>query len=352
MTPTHKKILIFSLASLLVLGIGVTSQAGRVIGMSDSIGAPEYNREVSSDNQVLHSAALSPSGIGDNEMKIGVRNPQLSEGVKDDYFSLRGAFRSSAEAFLPPFSQQADVFPPEVQAGLMVISDLTSGTHYLEKGVSRHWPIASITKLMTAVVASQVLSPDTKLTMSPSNFPTEEGTSTRSLVVGDEFFIRDIIQIMLIVSDNAAAEALAQAYGRDDFLAKMNAQAKAWGMNKTYFYDPSGLSPVNQSSIEDLEKMAYQLVRNHEDILRITQKPGVRVIEQGSGRERAITPINAFAGRSDFLGGKTGYIDEAGGNLLSIFSVQKRPILIVVLNSTARFDDTEILLDWFKYNFQ
>ena len=123
-------------------------------------------------------------------------------------------------------------------------------------------------------------------------------------------------------------------------------------MTRTFFDDPSGLSPVNQSSAEDLEKLAWQLMNRYGDILKTSRQSGGRVIEQSSKKERSIKPINLFAGRSDFLGGKTGFIDEAGGNLLSIFRVKQRPVLIVVLNSLGRFEDTEKLLYWFKENYE
>lgn len=349
MTTTHKKITLLVVIILIAFWANAVPQQGKTITMNDKL---QTNPGVASLSSLESQAAAVPTlQTSDKEITIGIDREQFG-GSKDEDALIVGALSASTNAFTSPFIQRAEIYPPEIQAGIAFIGDLNSGMHYLEKGIDRHWPIASITKLMTAVVASKVLSPETIITMSPENFPGEEGSSTRSLKTGDEFMVRDLIKIMLIVSDNAAAEALAQSYGRADFLSKMNSQAKIWGMTQTYFYDPSGLSPVNQSSVADLEKLAFQLMNHHQDILGITQGSGVRVLEQKSKRERSILPINVFAGRSDFIGGKTGFINEAGGNLLSIFSVKKRPVLVVVLNSSNRFDDTSTLLDWFKQNYE
>ncbi len=349
MIITHKKIALLVVMVLVAFWANTVPQKGKTITANDKL---QTNPGVASLSSLQSQAAAIPTlETSDKEMAVGIHSNRLKDGGNTEALMV-GALAASTNAFTSPFIQRAEIYPPEIQAGIALVGDLNSGTHYLEKGISRHWPIASITKLMTAVIASKVLSPETVITISPENFPKEEGSSTRALKAGDEFTVRDLMEIMLIASDNAAAEALAQAYGREDFLSKMNDQAKIWGMTQTYYYDPSGLSPVNQSSVTDLEKLAFQLVSHHEDILDITHQSGVRVVEQKSKRERSILPINVFAGRSDFIGGKTGFIDEAGGNLLSIFSVKRRPVLIVVLNSSNRFDDTSTLLDWFKQNYE
>jgi len=70
-----------------------------------------------------------------------------------------------------------------------------------------------------------------------------------------------------------------------------------------------------------------------------------------SSRPVAFSNINHFAGQADFLGGKTGYTDDAGGNLLSLFSYQKRPVLVLVMGASDRFGETRRLLQWFKNSY-
>ena len=347
---SHQKKIIFLLSLVVVaLGANILPQSGRVITVKDEL---RTRNEALSLISLESRAAVFPSANStDSDMRIGPENNN-ERVISKDKTITEGAFVAPLTFSEPPFKQMGEVFPPEITATIAVVSDLESGTSYLDKGVSRHWPIASITKLMTAVTASKVLSPEARVLITAEDFPKERDSTSAYLKAGEEYLVSDLMQMMLIASDNVAAEVLARAYGREKFLLKMNEQAELWGMGKTYYYDPSGLSPVNQSSAGDLEKLAFQLTSQGEDILRISRKPEGRVTEQVSGREYRVAAINTFAGRSDFLGGKTGFIDEAGGNLFSIFSVRSRPILIVVFNSAARFEDTARLLSWFKENYQ
>lgn len=347
---SHQKKIIFLLAlAVVALGTNILPQGGRVITVKDEL---HTGKEPLSLISLESRAAVFPSAnSADSEMRIGPENNQERTLLKDKKV-IEGAFVASITSSEPPFKQMGEVLPPDITATIALVSDLESGTSYLDKGVGRHWPIASITKLMTAVIASQVLSPEARILITAEDFPKERDSTSAYLKAGEEYLVSDLIQMMLIASDNVAAEVLARAYGREKFLLKMNEQAELWGMGKTYYYDPSGLSPVNQSSAEDLEKLAFQLTSEGEDILRISRRPEGRVTEQVSGRQYRVAAINTFAGRSDFLGGKTGFIDEAGGNLFSIFSVRGRPVLIIVFNSVARFEDTARLLSWFKENYQ
>jgi D-alanyl-D-alanine carboxypeptidase len=83
----------------------------------------------------------------------------------------------------------------------------------------------------------------------------------------------------------------------------------------------------------------------------MTRNRTITVKELGSGNEWPASNTNNFSGRPDFLGGKTGYTDEANGNLVSLFSYGSRPILVVVLGSENRFLETEKLINWFKNDF-
>ena len=250
----------------------------------------------------------------------------------------------------PPFYRVAVSEPPKILSGAALILDLKSGEIYFDLNSLKRWPIASLTKLMTAVVSSKNLNPQAVVTLTEADFaiPPNNGNL---LKVGDRYTVRDLIKVMLVSSSNESAEALAGFYGRANFISQMNSEARKWDMLETYFNDPTGLSVSNQSTIRDIQKLVEQIYENFPDIFSITRNRTIAVKELGSGNEWLSSSTNNFSGRPDFLGGKTGYTDEANGNLVSLFSHASRPILVVVLGSSERFLESEKLINWFKNDF-
>jgi D-alanyl-D-alanine carboxypeptidase len=125
-------------------------------------------------------------------------------------------------------------------------------------------------------------------------------------------------------------------------------------MNDTHYDDPSGLSAGNESTPSDLLKLAQKIYTDYPQVLAITRNPEVTITELNTGKNVAVKSINNFAGRPDFIGGKTGYTDEASGNLLSIFRYEDRPVLVIVMGTSddQRFNNTLALYDWFTANFR
>ncbi len=251
-------------------------------------------------------------------------------------------------AVLPPGVAAAN--PPGVDDEESLVADLGTGQEYVSVNAGERWPLASVSKLMTAVVASQVLNPSDRITITQSMIdadPTE-----RILHVGDVYTVANLMYIMLLPSNNVAAEAFAQYYGRARFLAAMNAQAQAWGMTNTYYDDPSGLSAGNESTADDLLKLARHVYGEYPQILAVTRTPSITLTNLATGQPVMVRSINAFAGTPGFIGGKTGYTDQADGNLLSIFSYHGRAILVLVMgvSDAVRFSAAQTLFDWFKQN--
>jgi len=167
---------------------------------------------------------------------------------------------------------------------------------------------------------------------------------------GEIFSASDLMKAMLVVSSNDAAEALANSYDYQNFRNLMRGKSFELEMNDTSFSDPSGLSILNQSTPADLEKLINYILKNRPEIFEITRANSI-IKEISSGKARKILNNNKFAGRTDFLGGKTGYTDEAGGNLISLFQANGRKLLIIIFGSQDRFGETEKLRDWVKSNF-
>jgi len=246
--------------------------------------------------------------------------------------------------------QQKEITTPVADVSAAAVLDLESGAPYFSYKEKIRWPMASLTKIMTAAVATEKLNMDQDVTITDEDFKFLEGAGA-TLKVGDKYSLGDLIQIMLTVSSNEAAEAIANAYGRDGFIKAMNDQAKDWGLRDTNFNDPTGISVSNQSTASDLYKLTRQVYNGFPELFKITRKTKILVREVESHKAVRFANINTFAGRADFLGGKTGFTEEAQGNLISIFSLNARPVVIVVLGTTDRFGESEKLWEWFKSNY-
>lgn len=260
--------------------------------------------------------------------------------------SYSGETNTTSSVFSRVETSLVPVFPQEAS----LVADLTNGVVLEQQNENVRWPTASITKLMTATLVLDHLSTSTQITITPQMFavyPQEE-----TLKVNGTYTVEDLLHVMLMPSSNVAAEAMADYYGRAVFLAEMNQRAAQWGMTNTYFDDPSGLSSANESSAHDLAILAQHVYENYPQIFAITRTAKTTITELNSGKAVDVKSINDFAGTPNFVGGKTGFTDEAQDNLLSIFNYNNHPVLIIVLGVTDRFGDTTKLLNWFTMNYR
>ncbi len=251
------------------------------------------------------------------------------------------------------FTRIATTTVPNFEREAILVRDITNGVDLADINENVRWPTASLTKLMTATVVLDHLSMDTKITITPQMMAVdpEEG----HLVVDGTYTVYDLLHVMLMPSSNVAAEALADYYGRSQFLAAMNQRAAEWGMTDTYFNDPSGLSSANESTAHDLAILATHVYESYPTILQFTDTPDIVITNFANNTNVDVRSINQFAGDANFIGGKTGYIPEARDNLLSMFRYGGKPVLIIVLgagDTAERFSDTTKLLDWFTMNYK
>ena len=230
---------------------------------------------------------------------------------------------------------------PAVAAGAYLLS----GKKLVGWKTDKRWPVASVSKLVSAYVVEADMAADDQITLS------EEVVATMGdaglFKAGEVFSVKDMMKAMLMVSSNDAAGALADYYGHDEFVAEMNAAALRIGMANSHFVEPSGLSVQNQSTVEDLVELAAYILRHEPEILAITRQSTDFIVDSNTGAVRELVNINWFAGSTGFLGGKTGSLPEADGNLLSIFSVPGygEPVIVVVLGSKDRFGETRDILE-------
>ena len=220
--------------------------------------------------------------------------------------------------------------PPAVTARAYLLADLNTGETIIGRGAKTAYPIASITKLMTALISLEV--------MNQANLVAIDG---EKLAVGD------LLYPLLLESSNEAAEAMAQAYGRDRFIALMNDKARDLNLKQTAFADPSGISEGNRSTAEDLARFLEYLYREASYPLNVTQLPQKRL-----GRHLWLNN-NRLVRAAGFLGGKTGKTVPARQTLASIIELPlpdgtSRPIALVLLQSDDREGDAAVLMEYLQ----
>ncbi len=239
----------------------------------------------------------------------------------------------------------------ELRARAAGAADLSSDRIFYQKNINEPLPIASITKLMTALVALENYDLDGLIKISKKAVETEGDKG--GLVVNEELSARELLKIMLIESSNDAAVALAEKNGELDpqkFVELMNQKALALDMRQTKFRDPAGLNGGNISSVSDLLKLAKHLFSLWPGIAEITRTPALTVFSADGRISHQLKNTNRLLEKTpDIIAGKTGYSDEASGCLLVLTQInEKNKVIAVVLGSPDRFGEIEHLLDWLK----
>jgi len=258
---------------------------------------------------------------------------------------------TSSEIVPKKFSDNLAI--PSISAESALVADLDSGQILLDKNSNKQLPIASLTKLMTAVVASEAINLErtVKITENMLNATVQ----STPLNVGENYAVFDLLYPLLQQSSNGAAEAIASVLGRSFFVSQMNFKAKSLGMRNTNFADASGISDDNISTLSDLAKMAKYILDKRIFIFNITI--GKRISVFGPGKFLNIKNFNDFAENAELIGTKNGKTGAALETIITVWKFKdkdenERRIFIGVLRSENRKADTEIILNWLKENFE
>jgi D-alanyl-D-alanine endopeptidase (penicillin-binding protein 7) len=244
---------------------------------------------------------------------------------------------------------------PEVSASSAIVVDVFSGKVLFSKNIDAQSSIASITKLITALVALDH-EPDFEREYVMPNSDRREGGRI-NLFLGDKITIKDLFNASLVGSDNTATIALVHAldFSEADFVIKMNEQATALGLKNTVFVDPIGLSSNNKSTAEEVAKIAAAAFL--QDKIRQTVTQNSYVLKTKQGKTRVIESTDDLLSEKKnytILGGKTGYLGSAGFCFTGKFTQNEHEVISVVLGSTgvdARFIDTDALVNWVYNNY-
>ena len=211
-------------------------------------------------------------------------------------------------------------------------------------------PIASITKLMTALVVTEAQQPlDEMLVVTQDDIDTEKGSRSR-LSVGTRLSREEMLHLALMSSENRAANALGRNYpgGLPAFVAAMNAKAQVLGMRDTHYEEPTGLSSKNQSSARDLATLVD--AAHHYRIIRELSTSPEYQVEVGR-RELTFRNTNGLVRSPSWDIGlqKTGYISEAGRCLVMQAKMAGRQLIMVFLDSAGKYTriaDAERVRRW------
>lgn len=214
---------------------------------------------------------------------------------------------------------------------------------------SRRAP-ASLTKMMTVLVALDHVSLDYPITVTPSAADYSPDWTVMGLLAGETLTVRELLYGIFLVSANDAAEALAQGIEpRDQFIAEMNAKASALGLRDTHFTNPTGLDDDGlYSTAYDLATIASVLVQRFPDVMAIAGSQSVNLVATDQHREYALYTLNKLL-TWDYPGAtglKTGFTYNAGGCVAGSAQRGSVRLVAIVLNSDFFFTDATKLLDY------
>jgi len=230
-----------------------------------------------------------------------------------------------------------------------------------KKNINQPLPIASLTKLMTAVIVLEDKNYDLEnswvISEKAANQENVPNYGNLDSQVGKKLKVKDLLDLMLIYSSNDAAWAFSEVIGPDYFVEEMNQKANDLGLTNTHFVNPTGLDPndlhydpdpailhyFNYSSVKDLTKLAQYILKERPLIFELSRQKHLYLLQDGI--------FDLFL-TQEVVGGKTGYTDEAGGCILFVFKDEKGNLFLNVILGTpsfrARVEEMQKLIDWLQ----
>jgi D-alanyl-D-alanine carboxypeptidase len=236
---------------------------------------------------------------------------------------------------------------PSIKGRAAIVVDLTAGQILYQQDQSTRYAEASLTKMMTAMVAADLAPLDTVITVPDA--ATQVEPNHMGISAGEKLTVRELLDGMLLDSGNDAAEAIAMGIvDRPKFIDFMNQKAAALHLRASHFTNPSGLDePDHYSSAYDLAVVGATLLADYPDIRAIVGSKQISIYS--TQQHKAFNPINIDRLLSTYpgaIGIKPGYTGAAGYCLAAAATRNGRTILVVVLGSTQHFTDAVTLLDF------
>jgi hypothetical protein len=303
-------------------------------------------------NFVIHGWPVYPGGerSGNDFSGGGIK---ISDA---DAKALFDEVKQDTPVLIHKSADKPDTFVYEPQVPDLVtkeyfIADISNGTILAASDLDKRVPIASLTKLMTAVVASEKINLDGRIWVASPNFVQSmiPRLSNRASVS-----IYSLMQVLLLESSNEAAEVLAGEIGRAEFIQEMNAKAIQLGMLDTTFADPSGLDDGNISTLADLYTLTKYIQENKRFIFEITANEIVPNAYIGDEFAELVN-FNEIEDMDTFVGGKVGETIAAGKTSISLhrvsFKDQDRILAVILLGAENRTTEIQTLIQYVKARF-
>ena len=283
---------------------------------------------------------------------VSVQAPAKAQRLGRTVIASTAVSSSSGASFGQIYGLHQTVDPLDLKSSVALVLDQETNEVLLSKNSEAVLPIASLTKLMTALVVVEARQPmDEIITITSEDVDTEKFSSSR-LAVGTTLSRGDALHLALMSSENRASHALGRHYpgGLPAFVQAMNAKARLLGMHDTHYVEPTGLSSQNQSSAKDLA----MLVRT------TYQQPTIRELStstdyavQVGARNLQFRTTNSLVRNPSWDIGlqKTGYIVEAGRCLVMQARMAGRKLIMVFLDSTGKYSrqgDAERVRKWLE----
>lgn len=286
----------------------------------------------------ISTSALAIRGGGIKEIFIVSQKPEVKTKIETSKFAP------------VPTLTDIDTFPI-VSAQAVYALDLGSSMSLYEKNSDRPLLPASTTKIMTALVALDVYSPDEIVTIGKLKVDGQK----MGLMEGEKISMTDLIESLLIYSANDAAEVLAQHYptGRADFIKLMNSKAMKLNLTQTRFDNPVGFdSDNNFSTAKDLVRLTEVAMRDPRFSRIVNTKE--KIVINGKGViSHKLENTNKLLGKvAGVMGVKTGWTEEARENLVTYIERDGHKVLIALLGSQDRFGETKEIIDWLFTNYK
>lgn len=280
--------------------------------------------------------------------------------VRDRQGAQKVALASNNKIELPPILPRPRIknsISPQINAQSYILVDANSGTIILKNNSKDRVPIASTTKIMTALVVLENYKLEDIVTISPA--ATAQIGADANLIVGEKISIKELLHCMLIKSGNDSAYALAEFYnnqgevGTKRFVQKMNEKARELGLKDTEYHDSAGLDVTGYSSANDLAIVTKEALKN-ETFLNIVGKAQYTATSVDGKIRHSLDNSNRLVNQYQYpgaIGVKTGYMPEAGHCLVGAATRNGHTFIAIVLKTfadtpSASADETRKLLDW------
>ncbi|KKR88671.1 MAG: hypothetical protein UW43_C0002G0057 [Candidatus Yanofskybacteria bacterium GW2011_GWA1_44_21] len=273
----------------------------------------------------------------------------------------RNPFFNSTQAYVLPLAEPS-YFPildsnsdiSGIGAKSAAVYDIRSGRFLYEKNSRQRLPVASLTKIITAVVVLEKF--NTRDTVAVSAAAVRVDGEKQDLYEGELLKIEDLLKMMLVDSSNDAAYALKDYASQKgiNLVEAMNQKISTLGLNDTNFLDPAGLNDEGYSSAQDMVRISRYAMK-HDMIWEFLRQKESSVQSLDGKIMHALKNTNILLGNlPNIIGGKTGNTDNALGCLVLLVSIPEKndTLISVVLGSKDRFGETEKLINWVKSSYR